>query len=64
MRSIVKNPTLWIGIISLIMVLFAVSLRFYKEINTADGQEKAIKHTHKIEPAEQVTHSGGSHSHS
>jgi hypothetical protein len=63
MRSIIKNPTLWIGIISLITVLIAVSLKFYREINTANGQAKAIKHTHKIEPTEQVAHSSGNHRH-
>lgn len=64
MRSIVKNPTLWIGTISLIIVLVAVSLRFYKEINMADGQALAIKPTHKIEPVEQIAHSDFSHGHS
>jgi hypothetical protein len=64
MRSIVKNPTVWIGIISLIMVLFAVSWRFYKEINTMGAHAQSIGQTHKIEPAEQLAHSGGCPSHS
>lgn len=63
MRSIVKNPTVWIGIISLIMVLVAVSWRFYKEINTMDGQAQAIGQGHKIEATEQVAHSDDSLSH-
>jgi hypothetical protein len=64
MRSIVKNPTVWIGIISLIMVLVAVSWRFYKEINTMDGHSQEIGQGHKIEADEQFAHSDGSHRHS
>jgi hypothetical protein len=62
MRFIFKKPILWIGVISLIMVLTAVSFRFYQEVNTVDGQAQAIEKTHKIGHADEVIHSDGSRS--
>ncbi|MGK0247622.1 MAG: hypothetical protein ACI910_000346 [Oleispira sp.] len=64
MRSIVKNPIVWIGVISLIMILAAVSVRFYKEVNTADGEAQAIEQVHTIGHAEEVIPADGHHSNS
>tara|TARA_R110001583_G_scaffold40465_2_gene129251 strand:- start:200 stop:619 length:420 start_codon:yes stop_codon:yes gene_type:complete len=64
MRSIIKKPILWIGAISLIMILAAVSLRFYKEVNTADVEAQVIEQAHKTAHAKESTHSHGRDSHS
>ncbi|MFT6113711.1 MAG: hypothetical protein ACJA10_000644 [Oleispira sp.] len=63
MRFIVKNFILCIGVISLTVILAVVSLRFYKEVNTSDGEVQVIEQAHKTEHAEESTHSHGSHSH-
>jgi hypothetical protein len=61
MRFMVKKPILWIGILSLILVLTAVSLRFYNEINTVDGQAQVIKQAHAIAHSDEVVHSDSNH---